>query len=107
MTLIFAFMLIYTIYFLVDYKDKYGFFVEKDNVKTNIDLTKAGDAFVGSFGGMDFELSYTEKETHLEINVVLKNNGEDFDGRIKQEQKQLKPKAKRKNKRQFKRKRKR
>jgi ribonuclease R len=32
---------------------------------------------------------------------------EDFDGRIKKEQKQLKPKAKRKNKRQFKRKRKR
>ncbi len=26
MTLIFAFMMVYTIYFLVDYKDKYGFF---------------------------------------------------------------------------------
>ncbi len=63
-------------------EDNYGFFVEKDDVKTTIDLNKTGDAYVGSFGGMDFELSYVQKETHLEINVVLKNNGEDFDGRI-------------------------
>ena len=28
-------------------EDKYGFFVEKDDVKTNIDLTKTDDAFVG------------------------------------------------------------
>ncbi len=63
-------------------KDNYGFFVEKDGEKTNVELKPNGESFCGKCMDMDFELSYAQKPDCLEINVSMKNNGADFDGRI-------------------------
>jgi len=63
-------------------KDNYGFFIEKDGVKTKIELTEAGNKYMGIYEGITFGLSYTQRNDCLEINVSLENQGMDFDGRI-------------------------
>lgn len=63
-------------------KDNYGFFLEKDGVKTNIELKKSDMGFAGECNGIEFGLSYKQMNNHLEINISIENKGKDFDGRI-------------------------
>ncbi len=63
-------------------EDNYGFFIEENEDKVFVQMKESDEGFVGNMRGIDFLLSYIQKDEHLEINVRLKNNGEDFDGRI-------------------------
>lgn len=57
----------------VPFTEKYGFFVGDEN----IELCPFDNSYKGSAKNLEISLSYGEKETHLEINIEIKNCGEE------------------------------
>ena len=64
--------------------DAYGFFIETDGEKTDVELTaKTGMAvYAGSVENLLFSLEYGRYEDYLAIDLRIENTGGDFGGRI-------------------------